>query len=194
MDDKREDLVSRLLNAEPVDAGRLANLRQEMTAMIELKWSPAKRAASAIGGGVLVVLGSGAGAAFLHGAHNQPPLIRMVGTIAMVVCIALGVLMLWFARRGTFHRRRDNILFLLLACVTMGGLGLVFLNEGWMSDDARMQFTGQLMLALLGFSMLLHFMEQHQLSTMQRLLELEYRLTQMSEKLDSREASGADKP
>ena len=111
----------------------------------------------------------------------------------MVVCIGLGVLMLWFARRGMFHRRRDNTLFLLLAGVTMGGLGLVFLNEGWMTGDARMQFTGQLMLALLGFSMILHFMEQHQLSTTLRLLELEYRLAQMSEKLDASRASGAGK-
>ena len=37
-----------------------------------------------------------------------------------------------------------------------------------------------------GFAIVLHFMEQHQLSLTERLLEMEYRLARIDEKLDER--------
>ncbi len=187
MADKRNDWVDQLIEAEPADAGRLEALRKEIGAVVEQKWSPAKRVFSLVGGVFLIVLATGSGIAMLTGNREQPPLIRAAGVISLLVCVAMGVLMIWLARRGVFHRRKHNQVYMLLAVVVLGGLGLVFLNEGWASDDARLQFTGQLMFALLGFSIILHFMEQYQLSLTQRLLELELRIAQMDDNRDSRD-------
>lgn len=176
-----DDLAERLIDAEGVDSARLASLRKEIRAVVEQKWSKPKRIGSLAGGLFLLCLGI----VPLHGALAEPvPLIRLMAVIAMITCIALGAMMIALAWRGSFNRRRHNQLYLLLAFVILGALGITFLNLGWRAGDAQLQFTGALMLALLGFVVVLHFMEQHQLSLTERLLEMELRIVELGERLE----------
>ncbi len=183
-----KDFSERLIDTDAADSQRREKLREDIRNMIEQKLSRTKRLAMVCGGVLLVIFAICV--AFLSGApaarrvRYLPEFIRIIAVIGGAGCLILGVTMLWLARAGVYHRRKHGQIFLLLSILMVGGLALMFLNEGWSTGDPQLVFIGQFLLVLVGITLLLHLGEQFQLSLMQRFLELEYRIAELSEKID----------
>jgi H+/Cl- antiporter ClcA len=152
--------------------------------MIERPLSPKRRVSYLIGGSLLIVFVIAMVILVWMRVPTEVQFIRVLGLIGAVGCGGLGAVMIWIAKAGVFHRRRHNDAFLVLAVFIIGGIGSLFLNQGWSSGDSRMVVTGQILLALLGITVLLHIGEQTYLSMQQKLETLESRLTEIAAKLD----------
>ena len=179
----------RLLEMSDVSGDRhpaRAKYESEMKAMIEQTLSTRRRVFHAIAGvltagfGVLVLTG-------VLGDENLPWLVQMVGWFTVAGTAAWAALHAMAAIRGRWRRRTYSQLAIFIAGVMLAGMGLVFLRvaaEGdprW--DNQMLETTGWVFLGLLAVSVLMHYMEEQQLKTQAKLLELELRLAEISERL-----------
>ena len=155
--------------------------------MLERKLTPWQRALQALAAVVGVVfIGF-----VLYGLFMGTPLPWIgrtimwfaVGGFAMTSTLAA-----WSAISGRWRRRPHSQLALFASGVMLAGMALVFLRTG-AEDGAQphsimLQTTGWVFLGLLAVTVLMHYMEEQQLKTQAKLLELELRLAQIAERLD----------
>ena len=159
----------------------------EIKAMFEQTLSTTRRILHAIG----ALLCGAFGLLVLTGVLGDEGLPWVVQTIGWFTVAGTGGFMLinaYAAIRGRWHRRTHSQLLMFIAGVMMAGMGLVFLRvgaEGFPDQhNAMLQVTGWIFLGLLAVSVLMHYMEEQQLKTQAKLLELELRLAEIAERLN----------
>jgi MFS family permease len=128
---------------------------------------------------------------FIAGAALAPrglPMLARLGFVAgAVVCAASGVMLLRMSRRGTMNLRHDP---LRLAGLTWGGVVIMvtlFMMLGGLLPDRtigiQMVVNGIVFLVGVGLILLRAVIEQSQLKTQEKLLEIEYRLAELAEQV-----------
>jgi drug/metabolite transporter (DMT)-like permease len=138
--------------------------------------SPLNRTAAFVTGIVLILAMLLATLSAVIRWHTEPHLIRVFVVVGLFGVLGVGALLISMARRGVYDRRRDNNLFIGIALVMMGGLGIGLVNQGLSDIDMRSVFTGSVLLAMCGMFFVMHLMEQQHLTTLEKLEALERRL------------------
>ncbi len=184
----RSSLGERLAAVEqPGATGREAYAR-ELQALLRRRLGLGVRLFLGVVGAYLLVLGYACfQIAFLRPAGSEVALVRaLVGIVAAgLLSVGAGVLVItvW----GVYRREREGRWLGLLALGTIALIGF-FLIVGPIelpdpADRALMERLGDVFLGIAAVLTLALLMARHHVRTQEKLLELEYRLAEMAEKL-----------
>ena len=170
-----------LLGLETEDPALKAEYERKLNAMLEVPLSPVRRTSTV----VVLVAAAAMGVLFiaLLATESVPWKTRSAFAIGLVFAAAWAAYALRILRRGTFHRKADPTiaanLAWLFSIITAVAFALLSPNK-----DPFVIF-GFLFLVPAAVILLRTVTEQSELRTQERLLELEYRLTRLSETLNS---------
>ncbi len=183
MDDTRRTMRERLLAAEPMDETLKERFEKELAMMLEKKMSRPRK-----WGSILLVVVMFTQFVFFgwaaFAADKLPMLARTGFLLGMVFSAAFAVLLIRTLRRGSFNLRTD--------ANTMTGVMWVFmvllvtlvllLSSGMENRVAAIQMVVHVMIFfIMAVTFLLkNIIEQSALTTREKLLELEYRIAELS--------------
>jgi cation transport ATPase len=181
---KQSNELSRehLLALEQPDPALRAEYERKLNAMLEIPLSPVRRAST------VIVLAAAAGMAVLFVALLATESVpwKTRGAFAVGLLFAAG----WVAyavrilRRGAYHRKTDSTTAANMAWIFSIVTAVAF---ALLSPDKNpFLIFGFLFLLPAAVILLRTVTEQSELRTQERLLELEYKLTRLSETLDRR--------
>ena len=116
------------------------------------------------------------------------PLLRGLALPVSITGLVASAWCVWIALRGKYNRKSQSQLTALLAVIALGFGGMAMLESGWVATDPivqrRLIFCGAMMLLLVGGAILVTYVEDLHRKTEERLIRLEYRIAELSEKLD----------
>ena len=135
--------------------------------------------------GLAMAAGFGAGAVLAP--RGLPPLARVAFAAGGVLCAAFGVMLLRIGRRGTMNLRRDPLRMAGLTWSAVVIMVTLFMLLGGALPDRtigiQMVVNGIVFLIGAGLMLLRAVVEQSQLKTQEKLLEIEYRLAELAEQV-----------
>lgn len=182
-----DSLTERLLRTEPFDAQRDADLRARIDAVLREPISPAVRTLL----GIIGLCMTGAAALLFTrnpavAALDVRPLLRIIAA----GFTAVGLLMIFISAGGHFDRRAHTQWLMAIVVIVLASLGCFSLGQGWATGSAPMLSAGEVCLGIVGFLLLLYWIERTRLSTTEHLLQLEHRMLMLSEKVTRATAPG----
>ncbi|HEX2972236.1 MAG TPA: hypothetical protein VHP11_07875 [Tepidisphaeraceae bacterium] len=186
MKDPLQDLGERLLSYEPADTQFGEKYRKEISALLRREFPVGRRRAQILCGVVFVLVGL-FGVVVLPWMASPPPLFSWWPVF--VSCGFMGIVgaaMLGGAIRRTNVFGQQAVWF-GFGMLFMVAQGVILLNGSWRAEDAMVR--GQLaqgafvLLAILGVSTIVYFIEYYHKRTQLKLLELEYRLAELTAKI-----------
>lgn len=185
MNSNPNEFRERLLAAEKMNPTR--KYQEELHMLIEQKLTPAKkwafRGSLALGIGFTVIFGSAA----VWSPREFPGLGRAGFILGAVFGLAWAVLVGWILQRGSINRRKDPTAMTgLVWGFTVVMITLFMLLGGQLSDRVigiQMVVNGLVFLVMAVAFLLRNVIEQSELRTREKLLELECRLADISETL-----------
>jgi hypothetical protein len=182
-----QDFRQRLLAAEPQNAALRAEYDRRIQAMFEVTVHPAKKAWFAFL--VLFCVVSGTAAMVLAVTETLPPAARIGLLMGAAFSGAWAFFLFRIVRRGTLRQRIDApaaagmmFVFSLLMCV-------LFAVSGMPTD--KVLLAGVLFLLPAGLILLRTVVEQSEMRTQERLVELEYKIAVLTEKLKRDDDGGS---
>ncbi len=192
----KQTFGEQLIRSQSFSHSAAERYRSEMQALLEERLTPARRWGFGGVAAYLIVVGLLAG--FVVGRGDPPYVaqLRWLGLLAAGVCLIMGVWFLCAAVRGRYNRKTHRHGGLLIALLACGFGSLLLLDMAWTFDDPiarrRLIFAGVTLLLILGGTALVALIEDMHRRTEERLIRLEYRLAELSEKID-RPQQGPDK-
>jgi MFS family permease len=181
----------RLLESQSFDPALREHYQRKVQAMWERQLTTSKRIlfhAEAVVCGAMAVAFA---AAAILAPKVFPPLGRVAFAVGALFSVAFAVAILRIARRGTMDLKRDPMRLTNLSWgVVVIAITLFMLVGGFLPDRDRtigiqMVVNGIVFLIGAGFALLRTVVEQLQLKTQEKLLEIEYRLAELSEQMKS---------
>lgn len=146
--------------------------------MFEKRMTPAER--WGVLGMAVLCLGLGVWVAALMFAHPDrvTPVARPIGWLAIASMAASAGLGVWLFAEGV-KRRAHSRFGMAIAGIGGGVLGAALIL-------ASVEAAGLVVIGAVAVATVLHFLEEHQLATRQKLLEIEYRLAELQERIAGR--------
>jgi hypothetical protein len=192
-----KDLRERLLNMETLDSTPQEMRRKHVQALLDTKLTVTKR----IGFGLLAFVGvctavAFAGPASRDGSSNweETFVYRVIMIFACLVSVAWTILTGWAAASGVV--RRTHRPWIVVTTLTMGFFYLVSLvfvfavpishQENRAMLGTQMALIGFFLLNTIGLCAILGVLYQGQFKSQEKLLEIEYRLADLAEKMEDR--------
>ena len=186
MTDRRHEMRDGLLESEPLTTAYQQSYEKAVRDMLEKRLTPAKRWLY-VGVTALCV-----GQAILFGwqaltARELPPLARLGLLAGTVFAGVFAVLVARIVQRGVLHLKTDEPAMAGMgwACVVVMVI-LFMLIAGRMPDTTRgvlMVANGLVFLVMAATGLVLSRVGQAELRTREKLLEIEYRLAEMGERM-----------
>jgi uncharacterized membrane protein YozB (DUF420 family) len=190
-----KELRERLLNMETLRSTQGAMPREMVRGMLDTRLTVAKR----IGFGLLAFVGvctaiAFAGPASRDGMSNweETFVYRMIMIFAFLVCVAWTILTGWAAVSGVV--RRTHRPWIVVTTLTMGFFYLVSLVfvfavpisylESRAMLGTQMALIGFFLLNTIGLCAILGVLYRGQFKSQEKLLEIEYRLADLAEKME----------
>jgi hypothetical protein len=198
MNEFDKTLRERLLNMETLDATQKGMYREQVRAMLDAKLTVAKRIGFGLLAlvGVLTAIGFGQPVFISGGDWEAVFLYRMFMVFTFLVCVAWTALTGWAAVTGVVRRtHRPWIVGTTLAMGFFYLVSLVFIFVVPISHEESRAMLGT-QLALMGFFLLntiglcviLGVLYRGQFRSQEKLLEIEYHLADLAEKLGAKES------
>ena len=192
-DQARQSFGEQLIRSQTFNPSAAERYRAEMEAFSERVVPPRYR-----WGGVALAamyLAFAAGLLLVRERWEGVPLLRGLALPFSITGLAASAWCVWIALRGKYNRKSQSQLTALLAVIALGFGGMAMLESGWVAADPvvqrRLVFCGAMLFLLLGGAILVTILEDLHRKTEERLIRLEYRLAELSEKID-RPQKGSD--
>jgi hypothetical protein len=180
-----------LLEAEPIDPLRRAKFEREVNAMWEQRLTLARLVWLKVLAMSMLVLGVGFGATAYLAPGSLPPVARIGFGIGCVFCLTFLFILIMIGRRGTMNLRVDPMRIAGLGWGFVVSMMVIFMMlASAMKDSSRgvlMVVNGIVFLIGAGLILLRTVIEQSERRTRERLLQIEYRLEQLSDDLKKRD-------
>jgi hypothetical protein len=182
-----------LIRSQTFTPSAAERYRSEMEAFSERMVPPRYR----WGGIALAVmyLALAAGPLLLRERWEGMPLLRGLVLPMSITCLVASAWCVGIALRGKYNRKSQSQLTALLAVIAGGFGGMAMLEHGWVSADPMVQrrliVAGAMMLLCVGGAISAAYIEELHRRTEERLIRLEYRIAELSEKID-RPQKGSD--
>jgi len=176
----------RLLAAETVDPGSRDTFRKEVQAMFEEKLSEEGRWIYVLGAslGVALAIGFGGLAAMVV---DSGLLLRIGFGVGSAIGAAWAIVLGWIAAKGTVNQRTHPFVITGLAwAMLVLMVGLFLIRAGQLANPTQVIMIVVVALFALGAGALvlvLNRVDQIDLRTREKMLELEYRLAELREEL-----------
>jgi hypothetical protein len=190
-DEAQKTFGEQLIRSQIYSPSAAERYRSEMETFLERRFTPGHRW---IGFAMAAMYLAFAVAPLLvRDKWQAVPLFRGIVLPMSIAFLMLSVACVWTAVRGKYNRKSQSYLMVLLAVIGLGFGGMAMLEHGWTASDPiaqrRLIFCGAMMLLFLGGTILVTYIEDLHRKTEERLIRLEYRLAELSEKLD-RQSTG----
>jgi MFS family permease len=179
------DFAERLVSVEPLPAGRKSELQQELSTMFEQELTNPRRVVFAVV--AVVALASAAVCGFLAVTEPALPLAGRVGLgVGTLFGLGWAIVVGRILKKGSIDRIRDNKLIAQMAWIFTVLMVVFFLYVGMTISDRLLgvMLIGQALAFLIGAAVgwLTFRIEQSELSTREKLLQIELLLAELHEK------------
>ena len=187
MNDSNKNFPERLLASEKLNQSYKQKYQKEVQEMLEYKFSVARRLACIVAAvicfGVAILVGTKAVA--------QTQILVGIGlAIGSLFNLMCAVLMVWMAIRGTVNLKTHPMLFAKMTWGAAFALMLVAIGLGLTLSDPitsiQVFIGGLVALIMAGVFYLIRSIDHAELKTREKLLEIEYRLAELSEQISKR--------
>ena len=175
----KESFRRRMLAAEKENPALRAEYDRRIKAMFEVTVSKPKKIWFACL--VLFCIAAGAAAIQLADTETLPPAARIALLMGAAFSAAWAFFLARILRRGTLRRQIDPPTAAAMAFVFALAMCVVFAVAGMPAD--KVVLAGMLFLLPAGLMLLRTVIEQAEMRTQERIVELEYKIARLSEKL-----------
>ena len=175
----KESFRRRMLAAETENPALRADYDRRIKAMFEVTLSIPKKISLALL--VLFCIVAGAAAIQLAITETLPPAARITLLLGAAFSATWALFLGRILRRGTVRRRIDPPVIAGMAFVFAQAMCILFAVAGMPAD--KVVLAGMLFLLPAGLMLLRTVIEQAEMRTQERIVELEYKIARLSEKI-----------
>jgi hypothetical protein len=180
-----------LLDCESIDAALRRKFQTEVQAMWERKLSSPRRAWFKMLAIIMLAMGIFFGCMAYLAPATLPPVARIAFVVGAVFCLA-SVFVIWqLARRGVMNLRTDPMRMAALGWAFVVMMVVVFMVISGMHPDSTrglmLVINGIVFMIGAGLILIRTVIEQSELRTREKLLEIEYRLEQLTDEIKRRD-------
>lgn len=187
MIDDRKTFQEQLLNADQPDPAADKKHREKVRALIETKLSGNRRWLTLIAGLLSIAAGLVCGALSLWPPRPLPPGFAAFGGASALGLIIASVFFFAAFAGSAYHRHRHGWGLGLISCAMLGGLALTLFHlSGWVPDHivgTQLLFISGTLFCMLAAVLILFVLEHQHQKTEEKLLELEYQMALMNQRL-----------
>lgn len=187
MNESNKTFRDKLLDVEKPNATYKEKYEKEVSAMFEKKLTFFGRLIYALLGVIALGWGLWYGVAGILGLMELPVSARIVFTILAIICLSFAVLAGWTAKNGTIKLKLQPpaITCMIWAFVVVMLMGLMAKGIRQAEPIWAIQAVvyGSVFLIVTSLLMIVNRIQQSEYNTREKLLEIEYRLAELAEKI-----------